>query len=101
MVPRSLGSRPRASRHAQIDAPEISMNQPVVPPALFRKSSASETGNCVEVALGRDVLVRDSKNRNVFLLSFSQSSWTDFVSTVGSASAQGVSRVSGETFPAL
>ncbi|MFE9602657.1 DUF397 domain-containing protein [Streptomyces hokutonensis] len=77
------------------------MNQPVVPPALFRKSSASETGNCVEVALGRDVLVRDSKNSNAFLLSFSQDSWTDFVSTVASSSAQGVSGVSGGTFPSV
>ncbi|MFJ9893730.1 DUF397 domain-containing protein [Streptomyces sp. NPDC091280] len=77
------------------------MNQPAVPPALFRKSSASDTGNCVEVALGKDVLVRDSKNSSAFLLRFSQGSWTDFVSTVASASAQGVSRVSGEAFPSV
>ncbi|MER7928400.1 DUF397 domain-containing protein [Streptomyces sp. NPDC096057] len=77
------------------------MNKPVVPPALWRKSSASETGNCVEVALGRNILVRDSKNQSAFILSFSQDSWTDFVSTVAPASAQGVSRVSGETTPSL
>jgi hypothetical protein len=75
------------------------MNEPVVPPALWRKSSASETGNCVEVSLGRDVRVRDSKNRNGLLLSFSQGSWSDFVSTVGSVSAQDVSSASGEMFP--
>ncbi|MDH6517583.1 hypothetical protein M2163_005436 [Streptomyces sp. SAI-135] len=72
------------------------MNEPVAPPALWRKSSASETGNCVEVFLGEDILVRDSKNRNAFRLSFSRGSWTDFVSTIDSTSLQGVSSVSGE-----
>ncbi|MEU9783147.1 DUF397 domain-containing protein [Streptomyces phaeochromogenes] len=68
---------------------------------MWRKSSASETGNCVEVALGRNVLVRDSKDPDAFLLSFSQGSWSSFVTTVRPTSTQGASRESGETFPAL
>ncbi|GGN24231.1 hypothetical protein GCM10011609_77590 [Lentzea pudingi] len=48
----------------------------------WRKSSysdATEDGNCVEVAIAHDVLVRDSKNAGAGTLSFSAPAWRAFV----------------------
>jgi Domain of unknown function (DUF397) len=51
------------------------------PPALrWRKSSFSESGNCVEVADNKTViLVRDTKNRDRAILSFPLMAWGDFI----------------------
>jgi hypothetical protein len=47
----------------------------------WRKSSASGTGDCVEVALSNDrVLVRDSKQRLPYILEFTFSEWCAFLS---------------------
>ncbi|MCX2953868.1 MULTISPECIES: DUF397 domain-containing protein [unclassified Lentzea] len=49
---------------------------------VWRKSSysgATEGGECVEVAFGHDVLVRDSKNADAGTLSFSAPAWRAFV----------------------
>ena len=50
---------------------------------LWRKSSASGTGNCVEVARpsgdGDSVLVRDSKDPNGAVLRFTGPEWKAFV----------------------
>ena len=47
----------------------------------WRKSSASDPGDCVEVALTDDaVYVRDSKNANDSPLSFTYAEWRAFVS---------------------
>jgi hypothetical protein len=51
----------------------------------WRKSSHSSSGGCVEVALGtreRDILVRDSKNRNGPVLRFSPLEWNAFINGV-------------------
>ncbi|MEU3646963.1 DUF397 domain-containing protein [Lentzea sp. NPDC034063] len=48
----------------------------------WRKSSysdATEDGNCVEVSIARDVLVRDSKNADAGTLMFSAPAWRAFV----------------------
>jgi hypothetical protein len=48
---------------------------------VWRKSSysdATEDGNCVEVSIAQDVLVRDSKNVRAGTLSFSASAWRAF-----------------------
>ncbi len=48
----------------------------------WRKSSysdATEDGNCVEVSLAHDVLVRDSKNADAGALAFSAPAWRAFV----------------------
>ncbi|SDK26596.1 protein of unknown function [Lentzea albidocapillata subsp. violacea] len=48
----------------------------------WRKSSysdATESGDCVEVAFGHDVLVRDSKNAGAGTLTFSAPAWRAFV----------------------
>lgn len=49
---------------------------------VWRKSSysgATEHGECVEVAFGPDVLVRDSKNADAGTLMFSAPAWRAFV----------------------
>jgi hypothetical protein len=49
----------------------------------WKISSASGGTNCVEVAFSAgQVLVRDSKNREVGHLSFTGPSWQDFVATI-------------------
>jgi Domain of unknown function (DUF397) len=49
----------------------------------WRKSTASASGDCVEVALGKDsVLVRDSKQRIDHILQFTASEWRAFLSGV-------------------
>jgi hypothetical protein len=58
-------------------------------PSVFgwRKSSFSESGNCVEVAHNKAaVVVRDTKNRNRSILSFSFTAWEDFVRTIKTTS---------------
>lgn len=49
----------------------------------WRKSRASGTGNCVEVAnVGTHILVRDSKYQDGPQLSFTQSEWVAFLAGV-------------------
>lgn len=49
-------------------------------PIAWRKSSASAQGNCVEVAAAAGaVLVRDTKNRDGAVLTFTQSEWSAFL----------------------
>lgn len=55
-----------------------------VPPppatASWKKSSASGTGNCVEVACSPDyVWVRDSKKSDGAILAFTRAEWTAFL----------------------
>ena len=50
----------------------------------WRKSSYSdgtEDGDCVEVSLALDALVRDSKNPAGGLLTFTPSAWKNFLET--------------------
>lgn len=50
---------------------------------VWRKSSYSEAGNCVEIAYtGEMALVRDSKNTKGPVLSFSRLQWTAFISDI-------------------
>ncbi|MEU1478810.1 DUF397 domain-containing protein [Streptomyces sp. NPDC005760] len=46
---------------------------------VWRKSSASAQGNCVEVAVTNSILVRDSKNTEGDFLSFSTVGWNTFL----------------------
>jgi Domain of unknown function (DUF397) len=49
----------------------------------WRKSSASASGNCVEVAFSKDSIhVRDSKQAFSHTLTFSSSQWSAFLSAV-------------------
>lgn len=49
----------------------------------WRKSSASASGDCVEVALASNsVLIRDSKKRRPHVLEFTFSEWQAFLSGV-------------------
>jgi len=51
---------------------------------VWRKSSYSggaEDGNCVEVALADDALVRDSKNPEGAVLTFGSAAWKNFLKT--------------------
>jgi hypothetical protein len=49
-------------------------------PLLWKKSTASGTGNCVEVAItGAAVLVRDSKDPLGPILAFSREEWKAFL----------------------
>ena len=49
----------------------------------WRKSTSSETSNCVEVRFhGPHVFVRDSKNQAGAVLSFTESEWSAFVAGV-------------------
>jgi hypothetical protein len=48
----------------------------------WRKSSYSdgtEDGNCVEVSLAHDALVRDSKNPSGGVLTFTSAAWKNFL----------------------
>lgn len=50
------------------------------PDGIWRVSSWSISGECVEVAnIGREVLIRDSKNREGKVLSFSSAAWKHFI----------------------
>lgn len=49
-------------------------------PLTWRKSTWSNTGDCVEVAvIGTAILVRDSKNPTGPVLSFTLSEWASFM----------------------
>jgi hypothetical protein len=51
--------------------------------AVWRKSSHSVGGNCVEVAfVDHHVAVRDSKNRNGLVIMFTPDEWDAFLSGV-------------------
>ncbi len=50
------------------------------PRVVWRKSTASDSGSCVEVAVvGGSLLVRDSMNRNGPVLRFSLADWSAFL----------------------
>lgn len=50
---------------------------------VWQKSTASETGNCVEVAFfGESVLMRHSQERSGRVLTFSLAEWAAFVTGV-------------------
>jgi hypothetical protein len=51
------------------------------PPPAWRKSSASGTGNCVEVAVdGETVLLRDTKHGGAgAVLAFTEAEWQAFL----------------------
>jgi hypothetical protein len=49
----------------------------------FRKSSYSvDTGQCVEVAAGGPVLIRDTTDRGGFTLTVPPAAWTAFLATI-------------------
>jgi hypothetical protein len=48
-------------------------------PQFRRSTSCGNGAACVEVALGSDVLVRDSKDPDGPVLSFSSESWGEFL----------------------
>jgi hypothetical protein len=51
--------------------------------AVWRKSTRSSSGNCVEVADAGDVvLVRDSKNTGQPALGFDRAAWAAFVAGI-------------------
>lgn len=57
------------------------------PTLAWRKSSFSESVNCVEVAIQVEssvVHVRDSKNRDGAILSISSSAWREFIHAIRS-----------------
>ncbi|WP_283136771.1 DUF397 domain-containing protein [Rhizohabitans arisaemae] len=59
------------------------MAGPKEPGVTWRKSTASNPSNCVEVAFeGRAVFVRDSKNRAGPALEFSLQEWDAFLTGV-------------------
>ncbi|MGH4023987.1 MAG: DUF397 domain-containing protein [Pseudonocardiaceae bacterium] len=59
----------------------------------WRKSSFSNTGNCVEVARGRvGVLVRDSKDPAGLVLPVTVAGWRAFLVTVTASSCSSLSR---------
>ncbi len=50
---------------------------------IWRKSSFSEAGTCIEVAIRDElVLIRDSKYGNDRILSVSPSTWREFIQTI-------------------
>lgn len=52
---------------------------------VFRKSSYSESGNCVEVGIHGDVsavLIRDSKDPDGGILSVSPTTWKNFLQEI-------------------
>jgi len=59
------------------------MTNPMEPYLRWKKSTASQAGNCVQVAFtDESVLVRDSKDSSGSILSFSSSGWEIFVNGV-------------------
>ncbi|MEV6446518.1 DUF397 domain-containing protein [Amycolatopsis sp. NPDC051716] len=49
-------------------------------PSEWRKSSYTNVGDCVEVALDRTVLIRDTKDREGGILTASTSTWRELLS---------------------
>ncbi|MGW3415817.1 DUF397 domain-containing protein [Streptomyces sp. NPDC000888] len=58
----------------------------------WRKSSASGSGNCVEVAQSGRVFVRDSKNPQGNFLGFRAAHWMEFIDGVRGEELTTVSR---------
>ncbi|MER7477178.1 DUF397 domain-containing protein [Streptomyces sp. NPDC126510] len=54
------------------------------PISEWRKSSASVGENCVEVALGRPVMVRDSKVSDGPCMTVASAAWTVFLDSLSS-----------------
>ncbi|MFV2112876.1 DUF397 domain-containing protein [Micromonospora sp. LOL_025] len=48
----------------------------------WRRSSRSDDGNCVEVAVDDAVLIRDSKNPDGPVLRFAPRRWRSFISAI-------------------
>jgi hypothetical protein len=62
---------------------QASLDEIKVDGRMWRKSSISESGTCVEVNLGSQmVLVRDSKNPDGGVLCFSHPEWRAFLAGV-------------------
>ncbi|MEU8265145.1 DUF397 domain-containing protein [Micromonospora sp. NPDC048999] len=56
----------------------------------WRKSSRSDDGNCVEVAVANDVvLTRDSKDPDGLVLRFAPQRWQSFVTGICNGGLQG------------
>jgi hypothetical protein len=52
-------------------------------PAVWRKSTFSESNGCIEVAfVGEQVAIRDSKDRSGPVLTFSPTEWEAFLAGV-------------------
>ncbi|MEU8814321.1 DUF397 domain-containing protein [Actinoplanes sp. NPDC048796] len=51
-------------------------------PSGWKKSSRSAQGNCVEVNLGDEIKIRDTKDRAGAVLSVSPEAWTEFLDGV-------------------
>ncbi|MFJ9634954.1 DUF397 domain-containing protein [Streptomyces sp. NPDC101175] len=49
----------------------------------WRKSSYSDTGNCLEVSLGEKVAVRNSTRPTLETISISRKAWVFFVESIG------------------
>lgn len=47
-------------------------------------SGGAEDGNCIEVSLAQNALVRDSKNASGGVLAFSSPAWQDLLRSLGS-----------------
>ncbi|WP_326726138.1 DUF397 domain-containing protein [Streptomyces sp. NBC_00243] len=67
-------------------------DQELLSALIWHKSSASGTGNCVEVALSGGVFVRDSKDPQGNSLRFNPVCWLEFVESVRAVSLIEVSR---------
>jgi len=53
------------------------------PTGVWRKSSKSESGTCLEVQVGvSEVLVRNSNDRRGLVLSFSHDEWRTFLADI-------------------
>jgi uncharacterized protein DUF397 len=63
----------------------------MTPERIWRKSTFSTgngEGDCVEVSLAHNALVRDSKNASGDVLAFSAPAWSALVGWIGSRSPQ-------------
>jgi hypothetical protein len=62
-------------------------NYDIEPTLIWRKSTRSDSGGCIEVALANGiVLLRDSKRRDGSILSIAPRAWTTLIAEVrGSA----------------
>ena len=50
---------------------------------VWRKSSFSAAGSCIEVAIQNDsILIRDTKNRSGGTISASSSAWQEFIQAI-------------------
>jgi hypothetical protein len=59
----------------------------------WRKSSASDTGNCVQVAVGSGrVLIRDSSDRDGTVLRFPLAAWSAFTAHTRANPGSGTGR---------